>query len=382
MEEIEHAVKTFIQIFEQENMVTVINHKIENDVVEAGNNFYSSILSLKVEYDNGAQNLYKKALLKIPSMGINYKNTQNSNFYDKEIYMYETVLPRMYECWNGKTLTPKFYAATALKSLILENLNESGFKIKDKKTRLDLNHSEIALRSMAQFHALSLKYLQTYDIDEKKMGPLFSDLTEEESQKQIAELLHPLYDKFLSICSTLVSKRIFKILEDIKNGLNEKINFMMKRNEDGLNVIIHGDYWTSNILFRYDDEKNIVESKMIDFQMSCITSPVVDLIRFFITSVQFDLYEKHKEKFISIYLNSFNDMLSFLKIDNTYTKKNLNDSFKKYEEVYIACIAIALQFITSNESQLSDIVNTTSEEYIWYVQKWMNHLDEEKYFNS
>ncbi|XKL61894.1 hypothetical protein PGB90_001727 [Kerria lacca] len=376
MEEVNELVKIFVQIFEKENTVTVNKREIEKNIVKDGDNFSSGILRLKIEYTDGMQNLYKNVFLKIPTISANYNFTSNLVIFDREIYMYEVVLPRMYELWNEITFSPKFYAATKLKSLILEDLSESGFKTQDKKIKLDLNHSKIALRSLAQFHALSLKYLQTYGTDEIKLGSPYDIPNQGETQNEMREFLISLYNKFLEVSSTTVSEKIYQTLnKTYKNCIIEQASSIIKPNEEGLNVIRHGDCWTNNILFLHDDEGNVLECKMIDFQLSCIGSPIIDLIYFFITSVQFDVYEKYEEEFFDIYLNSLNDTLLILRVDKTYTRNDLNNDIEKYKTFYIFVIGITLQFITSNETQILNIMNVTSQQYISLVQKWLNYLD-------
>ncbi|XKL61895.1 hypothetical protein PGB90_001728 [Kerria lacca] len=377
MDETTFVIKTFVQTFEKENKVVVKKHEIEDQMIKTERNFCSGILRLKIEYDDGTQNLYKKVLLKIPILGVNYDMTKDSNVYDKEIYIYQVVLPRMYKFWSGKRLTPKFYAATALKSLILEDLSESGFKMVDKKTRLDLEHSKIALRSLAQFHALSLKYLQTYDIDEAKMNHSLSNLTDLEAQNIQELILFPLYDSFLKISSTLVSKNMYKILEEYKNHIHKETQLTMNINKNGMNVMRHGDYSIGNILFRYDTEGRVLESKMIDFQLTSISSPSIDLIYFFVSSVQTNVYEKYRNQLFDIYLNVLNDTLSSYKFNQKYTKNDLTNDMKTYKKYYLFVIGITLKFIMSDSSQFSDVLNTKSKEYVLVVQEWLNYLDRE-----
>jgi len=65
--------------------------------------------------------------------------------------------------------------------------------------------------------------------------------------------------------------------------------------ENDLQTLVHGDCWTTNVMYLYDDEGNPTTVLPIDFQFSTVTSPVVDLHYFFSTSLKVDVKAKELE---------------------------------------------------------------------------------------
>lgn len=59
--------------------------------------------------------------------------------------------------------------------------------------------------------------------------------------------------------------------------------------EKDLQTLVHGDCWTTNMMYLYDDEENSTTVLPVDFQFNTWTSPPVDLHYFFSTSLKFDV---------------------------------------------------------------------------------------------
>lgn len=375
VDEISIAVKTFVEIFQKQKGITVISHKLENNVIEAGNNYCSEIVRLKVEYRNDGQILEKNVLLKCPILSPNYIETKKIKAYDKEIYMYEAVLSRLYQFWDEENLSPQFYGGTKLQSLILEDLNELGFHIHDKTLRLDLEHSTTALKTLARFHGLSLKYLQIHRANKKEIKYLCSNIASVEGNSM--EGFYFLYEKFLKVSADLFPENILVKLKDNSEILIKLIKAIMTPNENGLNVIKHGDYWNNNILFRYDEQGRVLESKIVDFQLSSIGSPVYDLIYFFATSVRLEVFKEHRNELLNSYLDTLNETISLLKLDCEYTRNDMETDFQKYKFIYVFCVGVQLQFSTCDTIIFSDALHVTSKEYVTLVKTWITYLEEE-----
>jgi len=66
-------------------------------------------------------------------------------------------------------------------------------------------------------------------------------------------------------------------------------------NEEELLTLIHGDCWTTNIMFQYDDAGNPRKAVAIDFQFSNCTSPAIDLHHFFTVSLREEFQDMESE---------------------------------------------------------------------------------------
>ena len=85
--------------------------------------------------------------------------------------------------------------------------------------------------------------------------------------------------------------------------------------QGGLKVLNHGDDWVNNMMFKYDDEGRVLDTKFIDFQMSFWGSPANDLIYFFVSSVADDVKVAHFDDLIQFYHNELVDSLKKLNYD-------------------------------------------------------------------
>lgn len=85
----------------------------------------------------------------------------------------------------------------------------------------------------------------------------------------------------------------------------------------GLQILTHGDVWVNNFMIKYDSENNPIDVLLIDFQMSFWSSPAVELIYFFISSLRDD-----------IKVERFDDLVEFYHSELFNSLKTLN--YKKH----------------------------------------------------
>jgi aminoglycoside phosphotransferase (APT) family kinase protein len=70
----------------------------------------------------------------------------------------------------------------------------------------------------------------------------------------------------------------------------------VRRRESGFNVLIHGDLWVNNILFGGLEDA----VRLVDFQLTHFTSPVLDLLYFIVTSATIEVRVNHVERLLEV----------------------------------------------------------------------------------
>lgn len=87
--------------------------------------------------------------------------------------------------------------------------------------------------------------------------------------------------------------------------------------EDEFRCLNHGDFHCNNIMFQYDDEGKIKETKFIDLQMSRYCSPAQDLIYILLSSVSIELKISKFDYFIGFYHRQLIENLKLLRYPKT-----------------------------------------------------------------
>lgn len=92
-------------------------------------------------------------------------------------------------------------------------------------------------------------------------------------------------------------------LKALRCRLMEKCIETVRPMPQHFNSIIHGDFWTNNIMLAHDDGDKLKGVALIDFQFPCWSSPTLDLHYFFNTSLEEDLRMNHQEALLQFYHN-------------------------------------------------------------------------------
>lgn len=134
--------------------------------------------------------------------------------------------------------------------LVLDDLRDSNYKVGHRLQPFDLNHTELALRYMAQFHALTIALrLKKPKIFEMKVRPFFKKFdwhaaAPESKETMIAETLIDIKE---------VTDNNLAIVDRIRNLSYDFFNFLEKPpiENNPFNTVIHSDFWIMNLLFKH-----------------------------------------------------------------------------------------------------------------------------------
>jgi thiamine kinase-like enzyme len=89
-------------------------------------------------------------------------------------------------------------------------------------------------------------------------------------------------------------------LSALADVMLDRIIQVVSRDDSAFNVLIHGDLWVNNMLFRYRCSGVPEEVRLIDFQCPHFSSPAIDLQYFFNTSPCEEVREKHLENLMKV----------------------------------------------------------------------------------
>uniref|UniRef100_A0A182K7P2 CHK domain-containing protein n=1 Tax=Anopheles christyi TaxID=43041 RepID=A0A182K7P2_9DIPT len=163
--------------------------------------------------------------------------------------------------------------------LVLEDLRVRSFTMPDRQAGLGPKQLEAVLVELARFHAVSLAYKRRHPVEYRKLA---NALEEGIFSQANAEWYRKYYDVLTRNAIQMVRQTVpekkdhlAKLERFLSNCFGHLVELVNRESE--LSVICHGDCWTNNILFRYDDDGAITETCLVDFQLIRHGSLALDL---------------------------------------------------------------------------------------------------------
>ncbi|KAJ9582753.1 hypothetical protein L9F63_022898 [Diploptera punctata] len=189
-------------------------------------------------------------------------------------------------------------------AIVLDDLKKQGFKLASVTHGLDLKHCLLVMRKIAQYHACSVvlrhqdpsrfEAFKEYLLKNGRAGMSGFFTNVMKSMRNEVESWDD-GENYLDALKTL----------EIKT-LDRWINAVL-REDDGYNVLIHGDLWMNNMMFRYSEKQDVQEVRFVDFQLSYITSPAIDLQYFINSSASPEVITNDYQLMIDEYYNTLCD---------------------------------------------------------------------------
>ncbi|XP_043468129.1 uncharacterized protein LOC122502247 isoform X2 [Leptopilina heterotoma] len=224
-----------------------------------GENFFGSLYRVRVNGEKNGENEELNLIVKcVPTDDELRELLRDRDIFLNEIAFYEERFPLIRNFLNEFNLQyhdcPTYYGGckTPKKELlILEDLKPEGFVLKETKL-LDYQHAVIAARHLGRFHAYS------FALRDKKPKEF--------------EILHKIKEPFFfeSGCYTknfdLLMEAAVKAVENEENHYVDKVKRLREnaqgiidyacvgKNAEPYGVLLHGDLWTYNMLFKYNQE--------------------------------------------------------------------------------------------------------------------------------
>nr|XP_046489094.1 uncharacterized protein LOC124222317 [Neodiprion pinetum] len=315
-------VQTILRKAEKDDSIRVSSLSVKPAIAK-GENYASDLYRLNVDYSRileGRQVTESKSVItKVATDGgCRDEMARESRFFEIEMSMMSETLPRMQEILTSHGMSASLSAQCLHiqeadpKHLFLEDLLVAGFRLADRRKGLDLDHCLVAMRNLAKFHAASValgeKDLQAVKKYNKGMF--------DKNQCNAVIEFYPGRAKMLAeeVANwPELSPRIRQKLAKLPEGLYERGCEAALLREDDFNVLTHGDVWTNNMMFRYDENHKPIDHRFLDFQISNYASPVLDLLYFFATSPNDDVRKQHRELIVREYHAALTTAMAQLK---------------------------------------------------------------------
>lgn len=328
----------------------------------AGDNYLSNIYRVVVTYT--LQDSCPKEVFLIAKCILDAKNPNSVfteiNVFNKENYMYLTILPQLEDILVGVKLVPQCYYAPEIPvpTFVFEDMRAAGFSISDRVNGLNEQHCKVALYKLGQYHAASILLLQKNpsirDSPALQRG-IFSSVTLKKERLQ--QFVKQNLDSFADHISN--TQEYENIVEKLRNLDSKKfVERVMEAthlsNEDIL-VLSHGDMWVNNLMFKYE-ESNPTDVVMIDFQGSAFVSLGLDINYFFATSPSPHVLMNKKEELIKkAYFLGLKDTLEKHAFKMIPSLSDIKKEVEKKEIYEMFCSASILPVVSMSKDDSAEM---------------------------
>ncbi|XP_063221341.1 uncharacterized protein LOC134530448 [Bacillus rossius redtenbacheri] len=336
LQEIMRDVKSDGHLLVTEHCVTNMGGKGENYLSEMQR------ISVKTRQSDDTEGEIFMVIKNIPPGKEMQKIIMESTAFPNEIKVFRTILPKYQEILD-KVAPGKFppFAANYIFSeeketrfLIVGDLAAERFRMAKRQEGLDLDHCKILMKTLGRYHATSVAL---HDINPSIVESFKENMFTEESSKDfVSNFTKMAIDSVTDMVRSWpeCGVRMAGKLETLSSITHDIVKEQLRPDGNRLNVLIHGDLWVNNMLFKYDEETGDVhEVRLVDFQMSCYASFAMDLQYFIHTSPNDMVRARHTEDLLKEYhtelentlnlLGQGNKSISFHELVEEYESKNL-----------------------------------------------------------
>ncbi|XP_046659077.1 uncharacterized protein LOC124353222 isoform X1 [Homalodisca vitripennis] len=340
-----------------------------SSVVPSGANYCSLLSRVHVNYKLGQENVVKSTslIVKTPLVSGEMKNfLERAGVYRTECVVYNEILPKMYELKDLKCTAKSFHCPLE-KSLVLEDLKLSGFVMADRLKQLDFQHCQLVLERMAMFHALSVGVHHRYPdlLPNTGVHLLYNDTLPELYKKQLRGMsqtnLTSLIEELEGIDGC---KKYADAIRDIApSHYNKALEFLVP-GDKGLNVYNFGDVWINNMMFKYNDDGEVVEVKFIDFQNALFGTYAVDLNYFWWSSANESVRENHREELFEVYRRTLNRTLDEIGCSEHLTKEDFDRQMKSSGPYVVYVLYGILPVVMAQPNDHVEFSNLSSDQFV------------------
>ncbi|XP_046812769.1 uncharacterized protein LOC124421539 [Vespa crabro] len=354
----------------------IVENYTSNTFLPPGENYGSTILAIdaviKREKNAEREDLHMIAKMAPPTEF--QRRVFNSPFtFKKEIFMYERLLPyyRLMEKEFGVDenelfdVIPKYYGSRLSLDpekdfddnavILLENLKIRDYYTGKREIGVDLDHSKLAVRAMARFHALGIAM--------KHNKPDEYNIIREASK--CPELIKDGFTEFyIPILKKLEENPATRIYYDRCAVILKDVTFFeewLAEPKGEWGTIVHKDFWVNNMMFHRDQNGHVDDVKFIDFQNYMYSNPVGELLFFLHSSTDDNVRANNLDELTDLYYEIFISVLLKMKCDiKPYDRKTFNEQFLLVCKIEFIHLCFMLKMLTIDVDK-TNLNNSTIE---------------------
>lgn len=351
-----------------------VDYSIKNESGSNWDGFQSLILKFVISGKRKNCEDSLSLICKIPPLNITRRREFHSDIaFDQELFFYENVFP-YFEAFQHKRgvydgdgffAFPKCYGIIRDRKFLgdhaiaMENLTAKGFYMWDKANDIDFDHSALVFKELGKLHAISFA-IRDQEPEKFKEFMQRTSVFHEELTKSIGGQLFQKSHfnraiRSLDPSETTLIERMESLKLTYRNLLAE---VKSNTNCEPFGVLVHGDCWINNLLYRCANESKTPSNVcLIDWQLSQFGSPAIDVACFLFCSLSPELRNDHFDDFITIYYSNFQTTLNKLGSDASklFTFENLQDQLRQFSKYVMFLAPIMIGIMTTDMNNVPDV---------------------------
>ncbi|XP_071442950.1 uncharacterized protein [Hetaerina americana] len=299
-----------------------------------------------------------------PTSGPHLTYVEEMQHFEKELEMYETVIPKMSDKLPHpfRLPIPRCYL-TRGKLIILEDLKEKGYRLWDRMVPFDLDHCRSLMTSLARFHAPSfLLQIEATTMVEgngetvSSAGGIFRVARDRLLTGSGGEMGRRWEKSSVDTMTTAIvgfwPERFGKKGKEVEGRLWEawgELRELSKPSEKHTNVLCHGDLWANNVMFRGEGADGPDDAVLVDLQLVRFAPPITDILLFLHTSTTATFRAEHSVDLLRTYHDRLREIVGGATLDQLMPLGCLLDVMEEYGLFGKLVSAIWLSFILNSE---------------------------------
>ncbi|XP_026462580.1 uncharacterized protein LOC113364307 [Ctenocephalides felis] len=298
-----------------------------------------------------------------PSNAARREQFKSRECFLREIYTYTKILPEFALLQKELGCKTRFDGfANCIEAgeenldefVLMEDLRSQGFLMFDRQQKLDLNHVALVMQELGKYHALSFAMKDQKPESFKKLADLSDVFFDNFVNKQFDFYINSVVDKVVNAMEE--GDKCRQKLEKFRDFMTLGKDLAKGANAEPYAVINHGDCWNNNVLFRYIEGKPY-EVRLLDWQISRYSSPVLDLVYYIFCCTEKQLRKRHYETFLHIYHGSLSSFLHELGSDpeKMFPYRALQDQLKEFGKFGILMGMTILNAMIANQEDIPDM---------------------------
>uniref|UniRef100_A0A182LVA4 CHK kinase-like domain-containing protein n=1 Tax=Anopheles culicifacies TaxID=139723 RepID=A0A182LVA4_9DIPT len=275
--------------------------------------------------------------------------------YDTELKVYRDYLTKMDALLSDAGVKSHFgpklvYSASEpVPYLILEDLTSQ--QLAPSNALLAEDDAKIVLIKLAQFHATSYSLSNTSAAN--SLDALNNGLFKQKPSEGVSFMLEnfTIFAEELSKWDgyTVYAER----LKNLQATFIERGAAVYRARGFGFSALNHGDFHYNNMLFKFDPDRRVRDVVFYDFQLSCWTTPAVDLLYFLYFICNRETRDTQRHQLVQLYHREFTrtlDSVGYMGKVPTLLDINCDLQRAGFLEVILAICFVPFLFADYNQT--------------------------------